>query len=182
MERVIQHIVDQAWGPDVVDVHSAGTGALVGSPMDPEGLEILRDRRVDTTDFVARQIAKEHVSSSNLVLTATRAHRGPVSTLHPRSLRYTFAVGDFVHLASHIRDEDLPTTDDAAGWITEIAQLVAQRRGYVAPRESRVVDIVDPYRRGDDVWREMTQQLDGLWPGLTRALGGDRHGSSRIEH
>ena len=174
MERVTQKIVDEAWGAGAVVVRSAGTGALVGHPMDRGTEEILSASGVATEGFVARQIVKELVSSSTLVLTATRAHRGPVSSLHPRALRYTFALGDFVHLADHIADEEMPRTEDAAEWMTQIIQLVAQRRGHVAPLAPEDVDVVDPYRRGREVFRQMAEQLDARRPGLERALGASR--------
>ena len=171
MERTLQRIVDDAWGAGAVEVHSAGTGALVGAPIDPGSETLLREKGVDTAGFVARQIAKEHASGSQLVLTATRAHRGPVASLHPRALRYTFAVGDFVHLAAAIPDAEMPTTDDAGEWLSQVTQLVAQRRGLVAPPQASDVDVVDPYRRGPAVFAQMDRELEALRPGLARALG-----------
>lgn len=94
-----------------------------------------------------------------------------MATLHPRALRYTFAVGDFVDLVDSIPDEDLPRTDEAGVWLSEIVQQVARRRGMVAPREAEEVDIVDPFRRDGSAYRRMSEQLDILGPGLARALG-----------
>ena len=171
MERVTQHVVDQAWGSGAIEAHSAGTGALVGRSMDPGTEALLRAAEVSTEGFTARQIARELVSSPALVPTATRAHRGPVSSLHPRALRYTFALGDFVHLASGISDAEMPRTNDPGEWLTQITQLVAQRRGLVAPLDAAEVDVVDPVRRGPAVFEQMSHQLDAMRPGLERALG-----------
>ena len=174
MERVTQQIVDEAWDPGSVEVHSAGTAALAGRGMDPGTEEILRCAGVRTEGFKARQLVKDHVASSALVLTATRAHRGPVASLHPRALRYTFALGDFVHLASSLPDEKMPRTDDPAKWLSEITQGVAQRRGLVSPRDPVEVDVTDPFRRGPEVFAQMSREVDVLRPGLERALGGHR--------
>ena len=171
MERVLRQVVDSAWGHGTVRVESAGTGALVGASMDQGSESLLRASGVDTAGFVARQIERDHVAASDLVLTATRAHRGPVAQLHPKALRYTFAVADFVDLADSIPDEQLPRTDDAGAWLREITQLVAGRRGLTAPRDAADVDIVDPHRRDESVFRQMADQLDALRPGLERALG-----------
>ena len=174
MERVTQQIVDEAWDPGSVEVHSAGTAALVGRGMDPGTEDILRRAGVRTEGFEARQISKDYVATAALVLTATRVHRGPVAALHPRALRYTFALGDFVHLASNIPGDELPTSDDPHDWLKEITQRVAQRRGFVPPRDTAEVDVVDPFRRGPEVFAQMGRELDALRPGLTRALGGHR--------
>ena len=171
MERVLRQIVDRAWGPGAVVVESAGTGALVGQPMDRGSESILRAAGVDADGFVARQIERDHVAASDLVLTATRTHRGPVAQLHPRALRYTFAIGDFVDLANSIPDDALPATDDAGEWIRGITQLVAGRRGLVSPRHATEIDVVDPFRRDQSVFEEMAARLDSLRPSLTRALG-----------
>lgn len=174
MERMVRGIVEQAWGPGAVASASAGTGALVGAPMDPGSVAVLRAAGGDDSGFEARQLAKDHVAEAGLVLTAARAHRGPVVQLHPKALRYTFAVADFVDLADSIPDDRLPRTDDAGTWLREMVALVSARRGLVAQRDAAEADIVDPFRRDEARFREMASQLETLRPGLARALGAGR--------
>ena len=59
-----------------VRVASAGTGALEGYPMDRRAAERLRRAGGDPEGFVARQVDEEILDGADLVLTATRAHRG----------------------------------------------------------------------------------------------------------
>src|SRR6476469_6254579 len=98
LERALQTELDRSWGPGEVEVTSGGTGALAGDPVD-EGSRVIMDRLgYPAEGFVARTLLPEHVESADLVLTATRAHRGKVATLHPRALRYVFAFREFADL------------------------------------------------------------------------------------
>ncbi len=79
-------------------VDSAGTRAMVASPMTPEAAALSLAHGAHSTDHSARQLTEQLVNEADLVLTATRDHRREVVTLLPRATRYTFTLNQFARL------------------------------------------------------------------------------------
>ncbi|MBM4515629.1 hypothetical protein GS432_01275 [Rhodococcus hoagii] len=92
-----------AWSArsDTIDltVASAGTRAVVGSPMEPKAAQVLSDLGGSPDGFVARQINPAVASSADLVLTMTEEHRDAVLKLSPRHLKRTFTLLEAAHIA-----------------------------------------------------------------------------------
>lgn len=162
IERALTHAVGAR-----IAVESAGTAALVGSAMDARTAALLEAWRMDPSGFVARQLVPAMVARADLVLTATRAHRGAVVALHPPALAYTFALSDF---------SDLVTAVSARGstesWssVAALVRLAAAQRGMSRPRPAAEVDLVDPYRRSDASFRHMARQVSSILPPVMYAL------------
>ena len=171
LERALQQELDQSWGPGAVEVASAGTGALAGQSMEDQAQELLVAQGYSADGFVARQLTADQIASADLVLTATRAHRGKVASLHPRALRYVFAFREFADLLSGIADEHLGRPgEQARDHVTRVVALAAVQRGMRPPLDDYDADIVDPYRRGPEVFDEMTKQILDSLPGVVRGL------------
>jgi protein-tyrosine phosphatase len=172
LERALQAELDRSWGAGEVQVGSAGTGALTGSAMDREALARLAAQGYSADGFVARDLTAELVAGADLVLTATRAHRGKVATLHPRALRYVFAFRELADLLSGIPDDDLHRPGaDAGEHVRRVVALAAAQRGSRPPLDDADADIVDPYRRAPEVFDQMARQIMGSLPTVARALG-----------
>ena len=157
LERVMRHRLAGAG----VEVSSAGTGAVVGAPMDPESEARVRLAGADPTGFTARQLTASLVEGADLVLTAARSHRADVMRLVPRAMRYTFALGDFSDLVAGVPADPARTV---AGLVAEAG---ARRLDVRARRD---VDIVDPYRRGPATFDEMVDQVEAVLPAVVAAL------------
>ena len=173
LERALQRGLDQAWGPGRFEVRSAGTGALVGEPMDPRAAAQLGD--LGTADgFVARAITPEIVAQSDLVLTATRAHRGRVVTLTTRALRSTFTFLEFADIVSGLQadgPEALTPDADPADRVRAVIAAIPALRAQRHPLTDEEADIVDPFRRDDAVFVRMREQIVSGLPAALRALG-----------
>ena len=172
LERALQTELDRSWGPGEVEVTSGGTGALAGNPVD-EGSRVLMDRLgYPSEGFVARTLLPEHVASADLVLTATRAHRGKVATLHPRALRYVFAFREFADLLAGIDPAELHAPSASASeHVQRVVALAAGQRGMRPPLSDAEADIIDPYRRGPEVFEQMAQEISSALPTVVAALG-----------
>ncbi|MFC8502168.1 low molecular weight phosphatase family protein [Pedococcus sp. NPDC057267] len=172
LERALQTELDRSWGPGEVEVTSGGTGALAANPVD-EGSRVLMDRRgYPSAGFVARRLLPEHVASADLVLTATRAHRGQVATLHPRALRYVFAFREFADLLAGIDPAELHASSGSASeHVQRVVALAAGQRGMRPPLSDAEADIIDPYRRGPEVFEQMAREIDSALPPVVAALG-----------
>lgn len=171
VERLLQQALDERYGPGAVGVASAGTGALAGYPMDERAAAVLTELGGDPDGFIARRLTPEMVRSAALVLTATRDHRGQVVRAHPRALRRAFTVRELAAILAHVGDHQLPAEDDPARQLAALTQLGTLRRGLHRPASPEDDDVVDPFRRGDEVYHLMREQVSRALPQLLRGLG-----------
>jgi protein-tyrosine phosphatase len=127
----------------------------------------------DPVGFVARELTPTLIAESDLVLTATREHRGRVATMHPKAMRKVFTFCDFADLVSGIHGLKAPVTrTDPRAWVLQVADRAAASRGLKPPLESAHADIVDPFRRADEVFAIMARQIVDMMPAVVRALAG----------
>lgn len=149
-----------------VTVTSAGTVGLVGEPMDARALSLAASYGVtDATNHVARELSEQQIRESNVVFAMSREHRRAIVQLHPRASRYTFTIREFARIAAEIEDADLTDAallprDDISGRFAAAVEAAASLRGIVTPLQNADDDdVVDPYRRSDEVYTLSGQQL-----------------------
>lgn len=85
IERLLQRQLDEhrpSFAQRIL-VHSAGTG----SAMDKRAAAQLLAHGGDPTGFRARDLTPALIAESDLILTATRDHRGSVAVMYPKALR-----------------------------------------------------------------------------------------------
>lgn len=154
-----------------ITVSSAGTGALVGNPVDAASASRISDAGGDSQGFAARQVTREFVADADLVISATREHLSQVVPLHPRALRYSFALHDLRDLLAEVSEEDIAA---AAGdnRVAKVAAAAIAKRGIVNPRLPEESGIVDPYRRDEPVFDQMVDGVAQSLPAVASALRG----------
>jgi len=182
-ERLLQAGLDQAV-PGGFQVSSAGTRALVGEPMQPLSAEIVRTFGGDPEGFAARQLTPKILRGVDLVLTMTSGHRGEVLQLDASLLKRTFTIREFARMLDVLDQREdrqrtagadsqpaavVPSQDTGSDVEGGLAANAALWRGLPAraagvrhlslPADSADNDIVDPYRRAPEVYREMEDQL-----------------------
>ncbi len=164
-ERRLRQLLPSA----AVPITSAGTGAVVGSDIEPQTSEQLRRLGADVTDFAARSVTPQILDGSELVLTLTRAHRGDVARLHPAAMRRIFALGDFADLcrSSQLWRPIVPTHP----WLPQVVAEASAARGTVAPHEAGDVDVVDPYGRSAKTHTEAFDRIEEFLAVVVAALG-----------
>jgi protein-tyrosine phosphatase len=173
IERLLQHELDErrAGSEPAVVVGSAGTAALVGSSMDPRAAAQLEAHGGDPSGFRARDLTAALIAESDLVLTATRAHRGKVALMSPASLRRVFTFRDFADLVDGFDVVKASATPSAVrGRVRKVTEQAAASRGLMPPLTPDMADIVDPYRREDEVFAIMAQQVVDAMPAVVRTL------------
>jgi protein-tyrosine phosphatase len=149
-----------------VDVESAGTRALVGESMTAQIIAIAHEHGVVAPEqHRARDLTVEHLRGADLVIALTKSHRSEIATLLPRGSRRTFTLREFARLLNAVQPSDLQTiaalpTEDTAGRLRELVDVAAALRGHVAPPEDELDDdVIDPYRRGDEIYSLAAAQL-----------------------
>lgn len=158
-------------GAPGITVTSAGTGALAGRPMDERAAAQATARGLDPGTFLARQLTPAMVAEADLVLAATRRHRGEVATLHPRALRYVFALRDFADLAAALDPGSLdPAPPQSQARLASVVRAVAGRRGLQPSLDAAQADVVDPFRREDELFLQMAEEVTRALPPVVFAL------------
>jgi protein-tyrosine phosphatase len=143
----------------LVEVASAGTYGLVGHPIEPDALAVLDELGVVPDAFAARELAKDILEGSDLVLTATREHRAAAVSMLPRGSRRTFTIREFARLVAAV-DVSGVSGGDALGRAAALVDAAAAQRGYVRPASPADDDVADPYRRPVDAFRVAAKQID----------------------
>lgn len=149
-----------AWSArtDTADIaaSSAGTRAVVGSPMEPKAAQVLSDLGGSPAGFVARQINPVVASSADLVLTMTEEHRDAVLKISPRQLKRTFTLLEAAHIARAI----------GRGTIAELSAA----RGSVGRPEN--ADVPDPIGRSAIVFEDVGSRIESALLELLPRLDG----------
>lgn len=153
----IERLLGTWLGPAGLEVTSAGIAAMAGAPMTPQMATLVADAGGRPEGFVSRQLTEDMVATADLVLTATRDHRGEVLALHPPALRRTFTLREFVRLARTVNPLALPPAPAVARFRALIPLAMDARTTHHAPRTED--DIDDPYGRDDAAYRRAFGQL-----------------------
>ncbi|KGM08997.1 arsenate reductase/protein-tyrosine-phosphatase family protein [Cellulomonas bogoriensis] len=131
-----------------IEVTSAGTHAMVGSPVADPMAALLVGDGVDVTGFSARQLTAPMVKDADLVITMTRAHRSAVARTHPAAVRRTFTLRELArYITEAAAHDDADTTlrgRRGLDRVETLVPLVAARRGRTRV-EADQDEVVDPY-------------------------------------
>ena len=79
-----------------INVSSAGLAALVGEGVDSTGLEVARERSVNMTPHVARQLNAPIVAGADLVLVMDDDHLRRLLKRYPEARGKTFKLGKWL--------------------------------------------------------------------------------------
>ena len=146
---------------------------MTGCPMDERAAAQLVAYGGDPAGFTATDLTAELIAESDLVLTATRVHRGKVATMYPKALRQVFTFADFADLVAGIDGLTARVTNmDPQVWVGQVTEKAAASRGLKPPLEPALADIVDPFGSEDEVFATMAQQVVASMPAVVRALAG----------
>ena len=153
-----------------VEVSSAGTRALAGQPVHGPMAQLLSGADVDPSSFRARQVTEQIVSEADLILAMAAEHRSALVELSPLALRKSFTVGELAGIVSGLSAaqlEQVGAPGTVAGRLTALVALAATQRGGLQLEE---LDVVDPYRLPEEVYRKSLGQVHGYLGSILRVL------------
>lgn len=156
---------------DSVHVSSAGTGALVGRPVEEQMARLLHGAGIDVTGFAARQVTAEHLREADLILALTTRHRAWVLEEVPAAVRRTLTLREFARLVSTVPPTAFdPTTlpDDATRLAALLPLALAERPRHAG--RTHPDDVVDPYRRSDETFRTSFREITTAVTPILRAV------------
>lgn len=148
----------------IVVVESAGTGAKDGSRMPSEAASLSAHHGGVPGGHAARQLTVEDVKAADLVLAMASHHRSTVVRLLPRASRNTFMLTEFAALLENAEENDVNPASEfpslpIAEKLRSAVRWASLRRGYLALRDGVPGDVVDPYRRSEQVYAESARQI-----------------------
>ena len=159
-----------------IEFTSAGVGALVGRGMPEQAAEISRQLGGVPDAHIARQITKDMIAESDLVIALSREHRSEIVRTHPRSNRYTFTLREFARvLESYAGDTQatpIPRTASAAvGVFRGAIPIIASQRGFAdQPASPEDDDVIDPYRRDQEVYDRSGREISDAVERITGVI------------
>ena len=160
-----------------VRVRSAGTAALVGERMPEQAIAIShRLGGVGADVHLGQQLTAESLAAADLVLTATRDHRREVVEVLPRASRITFTLRELSRLIDALDDADRDELLSASGAalpdrLRLLVELAAGHRGLVVPPEApEDDDVIDPFRRSDEIFERSAEQLVPAVKAIAQAI------------
>ena len=158
-ERLLQAGLDEVQ-PGAFVVRSAGTRAMVGDPIQPPSADIIKSYGGTPEDFAARLLTPKILKESDLVLAMTAQHRGAVMQMDASLLKRTFTIREFSRMLEVLEQRDAPSAavDLPAFWRGLPARAASVRHLALAPDPSDN-DVVDPYRRGQELYNRMEDEL-----------------------
>ena len=163
-EKLLQARLTAAGIPATVT--SAGTRAMVDHPMTDEAAFLATRYGAEPTLHAAQQLTAERIAAADLVLTATREHRGEVVSLHPRANRYAYTLNQFARLVGQTPGELVETPT-----IIDLLSEVAATKGLaLPPAHPDDDDIEDPYRRSSEVYDRVGHIIDNAVTTIATAL------------
>ena len=159
----------------VLSTSSAGTFANTGQSMTDQAAAISRNYGGDPSRHRASSVTGSRIEAANLIVTMTRKHRADIVSLVPRASRKSFTLRELDRLIGTYRELE------PEGWATASAANVeafdsfvrglASTRGFsmtrVLPTDD---DIVDPYRRNQDVYDEAGRLISNSIASLADAF------------
>lgn len=158
-ERLLQTGLNQVQ-PGAFEVRSAGTRAMAGDPIQPLSQDIITSYGGTPDGFVARQLTPEILRQADLVLAMSAQHRGEVIHLDAALLKRTFTIREFARMLEALEDRGIPApAGDTAGFWRDLPARAAAVRHLAQAPEPADNDVVDPYRRGPEIYRQMEDEL-----------------------
>ena len=146
-------------GTDVL-VQSAGVAAEPGRPMPQRMVACLEKEGIHAPAWGARALDDDLLTSSNLVLTATREHRSAVVRHHPGALPYTWTMREFARYC------EVAAPDAAelgrlspAGRLHVTLERAQSARGDLVPEKVEDDDVDDPFGRSRRTYRACVREI-----------------------
>lgn len=166
-ERLLSHFLGASFR-----VTSAGTHAMVGSPISAPMDELVASVGADPTAFSARALSERILRDADLVLGMSREHRSAAVELYPACVRRAFTLREFARLLQDVDTGALPDTPQQRAKAAVVAAS-GQRR--MSSPESD--NIEDPYRRSGAVYKRSFAAIHDAARQIAAVLTAEQSGS-----
>jgi len=95
-EAIAKKLLSEEFGESNVEVISAGTAALEGSPASPQAVEVMKKKGIDLLGHRAKRVTPELIEKADLVLTMTEGHKRQILAMVPSAWGKVFTLKEYV--------------------------------------------------------------------------------------
>lgn len=81
-----------------IDVSSAGISAFEGEEANEKAIYTLKNKGIDIKSHKSRQLTKEIINSSDLILTMTNSHKNMILSIMPEHSKKVFTIKEYVYI------------------------------------------------------------------------------------
>lgn len=171
-EHLLARDAATLFGPAGWRVRSAGTAVPGPWPLHEHAATVLAerlpaDRLPALADHRSVQLTASLIADADLVLTATRQHRGAVVTLLPAALGRSFTIQQFARLCGVV---PAFTADDPGEAGRELLTRAKRARSSLQPVPGDLDDLPDPMGGGLADFRECADRLQQSIDTILRPL------------
>ncbi len=149
-------------------VESAGTDIPGPWPLHPSATTVLAERIPAVAEHYSRQLKPAMIQQADLVLTATRKHRGVVVSTVPAAVGRTFTILQFARLCDQVGSIAATEPTDAARRLVIEAKLA---RSSLQPVPGEDDDLPDPMGHGIAEFEVCADRLQDAIDRILRPLG-----------
>lgn len=144
-------------------ISSAGVLALTGEQMEDRMLTIFSEKyQGHQVQHVAQQLNDVYCRNQDLILVMTVGHRKKLLRDNPSVFSKTFLFSEFLNISDSLSDSDILDMG-----ISNLVKKAHQMRGVGVVAE----DIDDPYKRSENTYRRVCEEIDVLLARLVNILG-----------
>ena len=161
-------IAQRLAAPDHWEVESAGTNIPGPWPLHPSAVSVLAERLPVVAEHYSRQLKPAMIQRADLVLTATRKHRGVVVSAVPAAVGRTFTILQFARLCDQVQPITAIEHSEAGRQLVVEAKLA---RSSLQPVPGDEDDLPDPMGRGIAEFEMCAERLQDAVARILRPLG-----------
>jgi protein-tyrosine phosphatase len=163
---------EQFAGPGEWAVESAGTDIPGPWPLHPSAATVLAQRIPVVAEHYSRQLKPAMIQRADLVLTATRKHRGVVVSSVPAAVGRTFTILQFARLCDQVAP--ITATDPAEGGRRLVVEAKLARSS-LQPVPGEDDDLPDPMGHGMTEFEACAEHLQDAVDRILRPLVAASH-------
>jgi len=95
-EAIAKKLLREEFKDCDIEVISAGTAALEGSPASPQAVEALKKKGIELLEHRAKQVTPELVEKADLILTMTEGHKRQILAAAPWAWGKIFTLKEYI--------------------------------------------------------------------------------------
>ncbi len=138
------------------DISSAG---ILNQDRKPpqKAIEVMRTFGLDISDHSSRLLETIDIEEFDLIFGMAKEHVRDIAVLAKNKLKHTFTIKEFVQRASNVGPKRI--TESMDDWLSLVVQ---GRRSEELLGADLEMDVVDPFDKGGDAFRDVAAELDKI--------------------
>jgi len=95
-EAIAKKLLCEKFKDSNIEVISAGTAALEGSPASPQAVEVMKKKGIELLEHRAKRVTPELIEKADLILTMTQGHKRQILAAAPWAWGKVFTLKEYI--------------------------------------------------------------------------------------